>query len=56
MELEEAKDWFVGTIRSIYSDEIFEPKPDAFFCDNICSVRHVCDRSRDYMPEPPEGR
>lgn len=54
--LEEAREWFVGTIGSIYSDEIFEPKPDAFFCDNICSVRHVCDRSRDYMPEPPEGR
>lgn len=51
-KLNEAKIWFTDTIKKIYAENEFPPHQDDFFCDNICSVRHVCECSRDYMVDP----
>lgn len=41
-EMENAKAWFEQTIQAIYEDEEFAPKPDEWFCKQLCSVSEHC--------------
>lgn len=36
-------DWFYETICRIKEENDFEAKPNKFFCDNICSMRNICE-------------
>lgn len=50
-ELNVAVEWFSSTIDSIYEDVDFKAKPDNFFCNQLCGVRHHCSYSDDYDGE-----
>jgi hypothetical protein len=44
-EMESALKWFKDTIDAIYTEEQWLPNTDksnAYFCQHICGVRHVC--------------
>ena len=61
-KLKSAEQWFVSTIKKAYADneysdkvsldyelkhkDIAEFKKDDFFCNNLCSVRNFCERSK----------
>lgn len=55
----DAKNWFLTTIDYVYQDEEFPPvmenmsekerKGQEFFCDQLCSVRHLCPYSKEYI-------
>lgn len=63
-ECDKVRDWFVSTIEKALKDEIFQDKisrdcydkfkslkdfkKDDFFCNEICSVRKSCPRSKAY--------
>jgi hypothetical protein len=42
--VQEAKEWCIDTIRKIESEESWCKKPDQFFCDFLCDLRHRCDK------------
>jgi len=39
---EETLAWWQGLVDRAKEEEIFEPKPEKFFCENLCSVAHAC--------------
>lgn len=54
-KLAEAQKWFTDTIKQIYADDEFKPKPSRIFCDTICGVRRHCKHSSEYgLPDEPE--
>ena len=55
LALQQAEAWFAGTIEVIYADTAFSPKPDKFFCDNLCGARKFCSCSRYYSHRLAEG-
>lgn len=48
-ELEKSKKWFIKIIETIYLDVTFKSKPDDFFCNWLCSVKHHCSCSDKYI-------
>ncbi len=42
-KLEEAKDWAIRTIKTIESNEIWNPHLDYYFCNNLCNSRNTCE-------------
>ena len=52
-EMQAAEQWFIDTINAMYADEQFLDKVELagedhgdFFCDTLCSVGHLCPRSK----------
>lgn len=41
-EYNTAVDWAKGKVKEIMSAEEFPPKPNFFFCNNICNFREIC--------------
>lgn len=46
-KLEEAKQWLIDTIHNIEKEVEFNPKPDKFFCYNLCEFRRECEPFRE---------
>ena len=40
---DEAVEWAVNTIRKIEDATVFEPRPDWFYCRNLCDCRGICE-------------
>lgn len=51
-ECNSAKQWLIDTIRKIYEDKEFLCSPDEYFCNFLCSVRHFCRSSKDFIVDP----
>lgn len=48
-EYEDAKKWFIETIKDIYNDIEFKTQSDDFFCNWLCSVNSFCKCSDKYI-------
>ena len=42
-EYEDVMSWFAETVDRIRSEEVFEAKPDFFYCTRLCNFRHSCE-------------
>ena len=45
VQMQKDRDWFLSSIEKTYKSDSFPAKPDRFFCDYLCSVRHLCEHS-----------
>lgn len=45
-KLEEARQWLTNTIHNIEKEVEFKPKPDKFYCFNLCEFRRMCEPFR----------
>lgn len=45
-EYNEALQWASESIDEIKQSSEFEPKPDDFFCNSLCSFRKICDQKK----------
>ncbi len=44
---EETLAWWYGLIEKAKEEDVFEPKPEKFFCENLCSVAHTCEHWKE---------
>lgn len=42
-EYDDTIKWFIDTIKTIETEEDFEPSQDFFYCTNLCNFRHSCE-------------
>lgn len=47
-EFEAAKEWTLEQIHKVENEEEWEGTEDFFYCNNLCSVRHLCESGRYY--------